>query len=65
MRQGQGVFVTEPQNVRPAHERRKALASLVERLMAQAREMGASPQEVANAVEAAVATAASKLESSQ
>jgi GntR family transcriptional regulator len=44
MRHGEGVFVTEPQNVRPARERRKTLAGLAERLMAEASEMGATSQ---------------------
>jgi len=45
MRHGQGVFVTEARETLPAGARKKALADLARRLLAEASRMGATPDE--------------------
>ena len=45
MRHGQGVFVTEARETLPAAARKKALADLARRLLAEASRMGATPDE--------------------
>lgn len=46
MRQGQGVFVAEPELVCPKAIRHEKLADLSRRLLAEAMRLGASPAEV-------------------
>lgn len=45
-RQGQGVFIAESQTALPVKVRKKAIADLVSRLLAEASRMGASGEEV-------------------
>lgn len=51
MQHGRGVFVTAPQGVLPAKERRKVLREHAQRLMAEAARVGASPEEVVEVVQ--------------
>ena len=53
MRQGQGVFVLQNRGGIPAHARRKALADRSRRLLADASAMGASLDEVIEALQKA------------
>ncbi|MDA1051732.1 MAG: GntR family transcriptional regulator [Planctomycetota bacterium] len=53
MQHGRGVFVTAPQSVLPARERRKVLSELAQRLLAEATRIGATPDEVVEIVQAA------------
>jgi GntR family transcriptional regulator len=46
MQQGRGVFITAPQGVLPATHRRTVLIDLVQRLLAEAQRLGATPEEV-------------------
>ena len=46
MKQGQGVFVTLKGGNEPSSVRKRAIADLVRRLMAEASRMGATPEEV-------------------
>lgn len=46
MQQGRGVFITAPQGVLSAARRRNVLTDLVQRLMAEAKRLGASTDEV-------------------
>lgn len=46
MQQGRGVFITAPQGVLPAARRRDVLVDLVQRLLAEAQRLGATPDEV-------------------
>ena len=49
--QGRGVFITAPQGVLPAERRRVVLTDLIQRLMAEARRLGADSEEVQALVE--------------
>ena len=51
MRHGQGVFVTAARETLPAAARKKALADLARRLLAEASRMGATPDETIAIVE--------------
>ena len=51
MRHGQGVFVTEARETLPATTRKKTLADLAKRLLAEASRMGATPDETIAIVE--------------
>ena len=51
---GRGVFVTAPQGVLPAVRRRKVLQDLVQRLMSEAKRLGADSDEVLAIVEQTV-----------
>ena len=44
--QGRGVFITAPQGVLPADRRRDVLTDLVQRLLAEAKRLGADSDEV-------------------
>ncbi len=44
--QGRGVFITAPQGVLPAERRRDVLTDLVQRLMSEAKRLGADSEEV-------------------
>jgi GntR family transcriptional regulator len=46
MQQGRGVFITAPQGVLPATQRRAVLIDLVQRLLAEAQRLGATSEEV-------------------
>lgn len=46
MQQGRGVFITAPQGVLPAERRRDVLVELVQRLLSEAKRLGADPVEV-------------------
>lgn len=46
MQQGRGVFITAPQGVLSTARRRDVLTDLVQRLMAEAKRLGASTDEV-------------------
>lgn len=46
MQQGRGVFITAPQGVLPAERRRNVLVELIQRLLAEAKRLGADPPEV-------------------
>lgn len=46
MRQGQGVFISGQREATPSAARRKLLAEMSRRLLAEAARMGASPEEV-------------------
>lgn len=46
MQQGRGVFITAPQGVLPAERRRDVLIELIQRLLAEAKRLGADPEEV-------------------
>lgn len=51
MRHGQGVFIATNRGHIPAGTRRKAIADLARRLLAEASRMGATPPEVIHIVE--------------
>ena len=51
MRHGQGVFVTAARETLPAAARKKALADLARRLLAEASRLGATPAETIAIVE--------------
>ena len=51
MRHGQGVFVTAARETLPAAARKKALADLARRLLAEASRMGATPEETIAIIE--------------
>src|SRR4051812_1245087 len=46
MQQGRGVFITAPQGTLPVARRRDVLVDLVQRLLAEAQRLGATPAEV-------------------
>lgn len=48
---GRGVFVTAPQGVLPADRRRQVLTDLAQRLLSEAKRLGAEPDEVIAIVE--------------
>jgi GntR family transcriptional regulator len=50
LQQGKGAFVTAPQRSRAVGTRRKEIAELAKRLLAEAASMGASPDEVVEIV---------------
>ena len=52
MKHGRGVFVTSPQLVLPKRERRKVLLDQAQRLLAEAKRVGATPEEVVEIVQA-------------
>ena len=49
--QGRGVFITAPQGILPADRRRDVLTDLVQRLMSEAKRLGADSEEVVALVE--------------
>ena len=53
MQHGRGVFVTSPQAVLPARQRRATLMEQARRLLAEATRMGATPEEVLQIMESA------------
>lgn len=55
LQHGRGVFVTAPQETRPARERRRRLLELAQRLLAEAACLGADPDEVLEVVRDAAA----------
>lgn len=52
MQQGRGVFVTAPQGLLPPRERRKVLHEQAQRLLSEAKRVGATPDEVVEIVQA-------------
>ncbi len=50
MQHGRGVFVTSPQAVLPAKERKKVLENQARRLMSEAARVGATPEDIINIV---------------
>ena len=52
MRQGQGVFITENQTLKPAKARQKTIEEMARRLFAESLRIGASKEEVLNIVRA-------------
>jgi GntR family transcriptional regulator len=44
--QGRGVFITAPRGVLPADRRRDVLVELIQRLLSEAKRLGADPPEV-------------------
>ena len=52
MQHGRGVFVTAPQLVLSKRDRRKVLLDHAQRLLAEAKRVGATPEEVVEIVQA-------------
>lgn len=48
---GRGVFITAPQSILPTERRREVLTDLVQRLMAEAKRLGADGDEVLNVMQ--------------
>ena len=46
MQQGRGVFITAPQSLLPPTRRKQVLQEMIRRLLAEARTLGATPEEV-------------------
>lgn len=46
MQQGRGVFITAPQSLLPPARRKQVLQEMIRRLLAEARTLGATPEEV-------------------
>lgn len=55
LQHGRGVFVTEPRETLPPRDRKRKLQELARRLLAEAACLGASTDEVLEAIEATVA----------
>jgi len=50
-KQGRGVFITPPQGILPKNRRRLVLVDLVQRLLSEAKRLGADSDEVVSIVE--------------